>query len=276
MPGLSTAHARLKVHRRSMALAGRRATVLSLRPGMPHRFATNRFHDTWHVLSSSWGGHLLGRVCWSMAYQRRPHTVFVIDQRHLVPNPFDADPSWPIAVVNADLGGLGRDAARALAARLPLRTPSDGTVTLQSHGLDAAIADEHFFTGRPWWWWDGRRHEYRHWVEQTDGLLVLAGAPEMLRAWAVDLAGLRLDDDAFLDGPGNGEVQVFRDFHRRIGRARVARERLFPDRHQLAQPERELLWSVDVTTRGWPARAALAAAHAEDAFATAEANRSPP
>jgi hypothetical protein len=244
---------RLKVHRRSVSLDGRPYTVLSLRPGVASTFATNRYHETWHLLTDVPGAQLLGRLFWAMAFQRHERTIVVLDQAFLVPNPFDADPSSPIAVVNSDLGPLDRSALSDLKGMLPFTTPSAGTVVLQTRGLDIALADESAFYGREekaGWRWN--EHQQRRWIDRTNGVVVVAAPPPVLRMWGVQTFTLgrhsrRGTDVAELDYPtGNGEIQVLDDFDARVSSARTARERLFPGRcnEELTEGERRQIWEL--------------------------------
>src|SRR5215831_7359241 len=117
---------RVKLHRRAMPLDGRLYTVITPRPGTDVRFSTNYFHGTWHILSDWHGARMLGRLLWGMAFQRKPGTLLLIDRPFLDPNPFDAEPADPIALVPAPLTPLTTKAARHLRRRLPLRGRSDG------------------------------------------------------------------------------------------------------------------------------------------------------
>jgi hypothetical protein len=227
---------RIVVHRRQVRLERRTWTALSLRPSQPERFATNRFHDTWHVLSDVGGAHLLGRICWAMAYQRIEQTIFVIDRTHLVTNPFDADPSSPIIVINSDLGTPTHGERTALKRFLPWRQPSEGRVSLSAHGLDLLDSLDEFFKEQER---TGERYvneRQRRWVDRADGLLTVAAPTPVLREWGALLTRLgershKGMDYTELDWPiQNGEVQVFDDFRARVSRALVARQRLFPGR----------------------------------------------
>jgi hypothetical protein len=42
---------RMKLHRHLARRDGRQHTVITPRPGTGPRFSTNRYHETWHVLS---------------------------------------------------------------------------------------------------------------------------------------------------------------------------------------------------------------------------------
>ncbi len=119
---MGPAQERLKVHRRSVRLDGRAHTVLSPRPNVPSRFATNRDGATCQILTDPVGAQLLARLCWAMAYQRHERTVTVIDSHFLVPNPVRADESSPIVIVNSALGSLSGAALADLHSQLPLAT----------------------------------------------------------------------------------------------------------------------------------------------------------
>jgi hypothetical protein len=209
---------RLKVHRRTVFLGGARHTLLSPRPSTPERFATNRFHEAWHVLTDVTGAHLLARLCWAMAYQKHDRTLLVIDPALMVPNPSDADPSSPLVIVNSDLGPLGPDVATDLRGALPFQAPSEGTVVLQTRGLDLALEDPKAFAKRDDQasWRD--QHQRRHWLAGGDGLVVLAAPPPVLRAWGVALSdpgswSREGTSWSYLDDPKNeGEVRVLDDF----------------------------------------------------------------
>ncbi|WP_051301591.1 TfoX/Sxy family DNA transformation protein [Actinomadura rifamycini] len=237
----------MKLHRRAVRLDGRTRTVIGLRPGTAVRFGTNRFHGTWHVLSDRHGARVLGRMLWGLSYQARPGTVLVVDRPFLVPTPFDADPPDPVVLVPGWCTPFARRAARDLARRLPLRAAPDGTVRWRTHGLDAALREEPDWERDSWRWAESGR------VERTHGLIVLAPAtPREARLWGLGAA--RLDpsgrfgmDYTFLgewDHSVPGEIQVFRDFHRDVGRARWARAEILarPDAPSDAADLRPLIW----------------------------------
>ncbi|WUI66756.1 hypothetical protein OHQ90_29680 [Nocardia sp. NBC_00403] len=222
----------MKLHRRTMVLDSRVYTVISLRPGSDFRFSTNRFHDTWHVLSDWRGSRVLARLLWGLAYQRRPGTVVVIDPEHLDPNPFDAAPADPIVVVPSDLTVFTRAAAVALRRQLPFRQRSEGTVRWQTFGLQQAVDELREWRsqgpGERIW----RHHDRRTgsaWVDRIGGLITLFGEPGQLRSWATDLATLGTYaqdgmDYTYLDEADyNGEVQIFRQYRRKVNIASQAR-----------------------------------------------------
>ncbi|NKY32691.1 hypothetical protein HGA13_06310 [Nocardia speluncae] len=220
----------LKLHRRVMVLDGRVHTVITLRSGTDFRFSTNRFHDTWHILSDWRGARVLARLLWGLSYQRRPGTLLVIDGRHLDPNPFDGAPAAPIVLVPTDRTVFTRKSAAALSRRLPLHDRPDGTVRWQTFGLDPAMAEvaawrERMFAGAGEYSAPPRG---RSRIDRYGRLLVFAGSAEWLRDWAVGVA--RLGDDTclemdytYLDDGVDGEVQIFRQYRRMVGSARQAR-----------------------------------------------------
>ena len=248
---MTASGARTKVHRRAVVLDGTQYTVLTPRPGTTERFATNRYHGTWHILSDVGGARLLGRLMWAMAFQRHADTILLLDGPLLVENPFDADPSSPIVIVNTALGVLRQGAVGALQAQLPLRGSPDGTVVLQTPGLDLALTDDARGKGQQAWW-RARADRRRILIDRSRRTLVLAAPPSVLRSWGLELSYLgdssyRGMDYAELDWPSSeGEVQIFDDFERRVVRARAARSRLFPGRaHQeLSDDERAAVWRL--------------------------------
>ncbi|MFC5749691.1 TfoX/Sxy family DNA transformation protein [Actinomadura rugatobispora] len=224
----------MKLHRRTVRLAGRAHTVIGLRPGTRARFSTNLFHGTWHLLSDRHGARTLARLLWGLAYQSRPGTLLVIDRPFLAPTPFEADPADPIVIVPDWHTPFGPPQARALSRALPLRGAPDGTVRWRTHGLDSALTDPRAWFRETFPY----RHEDRGRVERVKGLIVLRprGVDEM-RGWAVHAGWLdpggRFGTDYVYLGPWDhghsGEIQVFRDFRRDVGVARRARARVLAD-----------------------------------------------
>jgi hypothetical protein len=250
----------MKLHRRCTVLDGRVCTVMTLRPSSEVRYATNSFHETWHVLSDPAGARLLGRLCWWLAFQRHPGTIVVIDRRFLVPTPFDADPSSPIVVSNADLTPVNRSAIRDLKRFLGRLGPSDGTVRVTTVGLHRLLAGEtndvrdelRDLHERSGVWWND--HQRRNWADRINGVVVLAAAPPVLQWWAVALSRLGANwyggsDYTELDHPAirrlGGEVQVFERFAEMVARAVAVRERVVPGSasRELLDNERRAVWA---------------------------------
>jgi hypothetical protein len=214
---------RVKLHRHVVACGGRDYTVITLRPGAYARFSDNYYHGTWHILSDWHGARALGRLLWGLAYQRVPGTLVLIDRPQLDPSPFSGEPADPIALVPSRITSLSDRAARDLRARLPLTRPT-GTVRWQTHGLDLAIA-----AGDTWW--RGRRPSDSR-ITRSGGLITFAGTPGVLRDWAVAVYQLGeycspngMDYLYLGDGScwGDGELQIFRDYRRRVSAATQAR-----------------------------------------------------
>jgi hypothetical protein len=219
---------RMKLHRHLVRLDGRQYTVITPRPGTAVRFSTNRYHQTWHVLSDLRGARLLAHLLWGLAYQRVPGTLTVIGVPLLDPDPFDAGPSDPVALIPATLTTLGPQAARQLRQLLPLGRPV-GTVRWHAPGLAPAVTASRHDRDRP----PGQRPWYppplaRHRISRTGGMLTLTATAPELKSWAVAVAQLGdwLQDGmdyADLNGT-DGEVQVFTDYRHRVSAARSARQ----------------------------------------------------
>ncbi|HEX5114262.1 MAG TPA: hypothetical protein VFW65_03585 [Pseudonocardiaceae bacterium] len=249
---------RLKLHRRVLRLDGRDHTVITPRPGTRARYSTNYFHQTWHVLSDQHGAAVLARLLWGLSYQRRPGTVVLIDRPFLDPNPFDATPADPIALVNIHLTGLTNAVARNL--RGPT-TPSAGTVRWHTPGLDPAVAAgrarAHAIARRESDWSRDPRPCPGGQVRRIGGVLALVAPPEQLRHWAVRVArlgdwwhdGMDYTELECTGGPP-GEVQIFRDYRRRVGVAEVARREVLAGAGRLSPADVEpLIWDHLATVR---------------------------
>lgn len=246
----------LKLHRHPMRAHDRVRTVITLRPGTRVRFSTNRFHDTWHVLSDDHGARLLARLLWGLSYQARPGTVVLIDRPFLQPTPFDADPADPIVLVPGWCTTLDEHAARTLKSRLPLANP-EGTVRWRSFGLDRTLEPA---TLDLWWdtWWDRHRHRPDSGdVTRRAGLLVLTpDTPDQARAWALaaaclDTANAYGTDHAYLAGY-DGEIQIFRRFGPMVNVAVQARAQVLSDVDAPTDPDelRSAIWDEAEIVRG--------------------------
>ncbi|WP_067894497.1 TfoX/Sxy family DNA transformation protein [Nocardia vaccinii] len=250
----------LKLHRHPMRAHGPVRTVITLRPGTRVQFSTNRFHETWHVLSDDHGARLLARLLWGLSYQARPGTVVLIDRPFLRPTPFDADPADPIVLVPGWCTTFDEHAARNLKNLLPLTNP-EGTVRWRSFGLDRTLEPATLDV-----WWDTRWHRHRHrrdigTVARRAGLLVLTpGAPDECRAWALQTAGLDTTnaygtDHTYL-GPWNrgydGEIQIFRRFGPMVNIATQARAQVLSAAEAPTGPDelRAAVWDEAETIRG--------------------------
>ncbi|GAA4591106.1 hypothetical protein GCM10023194_49570 [Planotetraspora phitsanulokensis] len=213
---------------------GRDYNVITLRPGAGARYSTNRYHETWHILSDIHGARLLGRLLWGLSYQRRPGTLVVIGPPHLDANPFDAEPADPIALVPSHLTTLPARAATSLRRRLATPATPDGTVRWHTWGLDPAVAEMRAWRPGSPHVWRPAADPYGVAIDRVGGLLTFRGSPAVLREWAVDVARVgdflyKGMDYTYLgsgDEPGRwsaGEVQVFGDYRQRVSVARVSR-----------------------------------------------------
>jgi len=248
---------RLKLHRRRLRLDRRDYTVVTLRPGTVARYSTNYFHATWHIVSDWHGARLLARLLWGLAYQRTPHLLVVIDRPFLDPNPFDGEPADPVALVPMTTP-WGPKAARDLRRRLPRAGDPDGTVLWRTHGLPAAAGER-----RPLWTYPVRD---RLRVDRVGGLVTLAADPPALRDTACAIHRLgeySYQGMSYVDlDDWNGEVQVFRDYARRVSAARVARREVLAGTSDPLPPDslRPLIWRRTMEIRHRPRRRAATAA----------------
>lgn len=255
---------RLKLHRHHLRAAGRDCTLITLRPGTRARFSTNFYHDTWHVLSDPHGALLLSRLLWGLSFQRRPDTLVIIDRRFIDPNPFDAEQGDPIVLVPADLTHLPARAVQHLGRRFPRPGTRSGTVRWHTWGLDVAVDEWRTQQADGTWWqrWrptaDGRAAQ----VTRINGLLTIRARPSLLRVWAVYVATMHDYEHkgmsyTELDGPqwdpcrSDGEVQTFRDYHRRVSVAGISRGEVLAAEDAPGTPAelRPLIWRHNDTVR---------------------------
>jgi hypothetical protein len=252
---------RLKLHRHDLRADGRDYQVITLRPGTRASFSTNHHHETWHVLSDPHGALLLGRLLWGLSYQRRPGTLVVIDRRFIDPNPFDAEPGNPVALVPADLTHLPARTARHLARRCAAPGTPSGTVRWHTWGLDQAAQERRAWLADRSWHPPGDDHR-RAEVAQLGGLVRVQATSSLLRSWAVSVVvmadyaydGMSYTGLAGSDGNlcrAEGEVQTFRDYRRRVSVAKVAREEVLAAAPASASPAdlRPLIWDRNDTIR---------------------------
>ncbi|MFI6816730.1 hypothetical protein ACIBG7_30310 [Nonomuraea sp. NPDC050328] len=200
-------------------------------------------------------------MLWGLSFQRHHGSLVLLDRRFVDPNPFDAEPGRPIALIPADLTRLTAAAARRLAVPRPR---SEGTVRWHTWGLDQAVHE--WRTGRA----DGSR--WRTWrpapdvrhaaVEPVGGLLTFRASASLLRCWAVYVAtmGDYVHDGMSyteLDGPrwgpcrSDGEVQTFTDYRQRVSVAKVSRREVLATGHLPGGPAeiRPLVWRRNSVVR---------------------------
>lgn len=245
---------RLKLHRYQLRLDRREYTVITPRPGTGVRFSTNRYHDTWHLLSDLRGARLLARLLWGLAYQRVPGTLVVIGPPLVDSSPFDAEPADPIALVPVRLTTLRAQAARQLRRRLPLGMPA-GTVRWQTPGLEPAVAERRRERDWPLGQWPWHPPDTGHRIDRVGGMLVPAATTQELKNWAVAVAQLgdwlqHGMDYTDLNG-ADAEVQVFTDYRRRVAAAAAARREVLtgPARQLPPADQRPLIWQRGTVIR---------------------------
>lgn len=236
----------LKLHRHEVRSVPGVRTVITPRPGTHARFSTNRFHETWHVLSDDHGARLLARLLWGLSYQARPGTVLVIGREFLLTTPFDADPADPIVLVPGWCTPFDDRTAARLKKQLPLGN-SYGTIRWQTFGLDPAAEPEALERRY------ARYRPVRGEIARRRGLLVLSPAtPEDCRTWALSAA--RLDSVPFgtdytyldeWDRGHDGEIQIFRRFRSMVGTAGQARAQVLSRAASTGTPDglRAQIWA---------------------------------
>jgi hypothetical protein len=167
----------LKLHLRVLEIHRRVLRVVTLRPQTATRFSTNYFHDTWHILGGTDGAALLGRLLWGLAFQRQPGTLVLIDDRHLVPTPFEADPADPILLIPDGLTRVVDDDLRALRLRLRRAPGAPTTIRWHTFGMPAALAVD-----TPWQRCDPLRAlRTRERMARRAGYLCYTAPPAILR-----------------------------------------------------------------------------------------------
>jgi len=126
----------LKLHVRDVRLGPRIFHVISPRPGFSAKFATNYFHDTWHIVCDVSGWRLLSRVFGALAVGREENSIFWIGPDLMEPAPFDQEPSRPVVIVPSTVTHIAKDDLKQLIVKLkrtrfPTRTIRWGTPTIK-------------------------------------------------------------------------------------------------------------------------------------------------
>lgn len=259
----------LKLHLRVAELPGQTYRVLTLRPSFGARFSNNLFHGTWHLLTDLGGAQVLARLWWGLSYQRQAGTILLVDEPHLSPTPFEADPPAPMLFAIAGEPtrvSLGEEHLIALRRWLRKPPPPTTTVKLQTFGLAAALGadaeEARAAASRELRYaeWDARWAKER--MSKRAGFLCYSAPPEVLRSQALTVHRLpahtyRGSNYHYLaDGggrsrrdycPPQGEVQIFSDFHERVLAAQQGRRAVVPERSRdrlLDDAERHATWQV--------------------------------
>ena len=209
--------------------------VVTLRPQTATRFSTNYFHDTWHILGGTDGAVLLGRLLWGLAFQRHPGTLVLIDESHLVPTPFEADPPDPILLIPSGLTRIDDDRLRALRLRLRRAPGAPTTIRWHTFGMAAALDRER---ARPYW--DPLSHlRPRERMARRAGHVCYTAPAAILRETGVGIYQMHASPDPWgsyypladnrRDGSSwsyDGEFQQLPSFARDVSAARVARREI--------------------------------------------------
>jgi hypothetical protein len=109
--------------------------VLTLRAGMRVTFASNYFHNTWHILAGCVGATALARLLWAVSFDRRENVVVLLDGEHIVQNPFDGMRTRPILLCDSERTFVDDSVVSAILVMRAQNKPSEKTVGLQSQGL---------------------------------------------------------------------------------------------------------------------------------------------
>lgn len=240
----------MKVHLTRIDVGGRTLRVVTLRPGTTARFSTNWFHETWHVLTSPAGAHVLGRLLWGLSFQRQPGTLVLLDRPHLVTTPFDGDAADRVVFAPTELTHVDAPTLRALKERLR-RPPPTTTARWHTFGLSAALEDH---ARRRWSALRWREHldlAKRDHVRHLAGFIVHTAPLLVMRAHATSVFAMQdtfdtsyhfMADTHSRGCRAEGEVQVFRDFDTKVSAARVARREVLGDSRAIDGDE--LRWAV--------------------------------
>jgi len=240
----------MKLHLREVRAGRRLYRVVTLRPGVEAAFSTNYFHGTWHLVTDGPGARLLARLLWGLAYQRQPGTVVLIHREQLRPTPFDADPSDPILLVPEHLTAHDADALLALRRQISRPGPT-ATIRWHTYGLDQRLAEDAYRSDDEEW----KLFERDRCRERCDrvGGFICYTAPEAVLKYRANrvhrLNERERSDYHFLAERGgqwgDGEVQIFRDYHQQLSDATIARREVLAALERPVDPEtlRERVWT---------------------------------
>ncbi len=256
---------RMKLHLRKVNLQGRLLRLISLRPGTNVRFSTNYYHDTWHIISNTFGAQLLARLLWGLSYQQKPGTAVLIYGEHIQPTPFEAEPSDPILLLPANLTAQDHGRFRLLQQKLKHLGRSQCTIRWQTHGLDAAVErfQEQRSLGSSYdsddddWKWnsDSKPLWNRETMCRQSGFVCYSAPPEILRYQATRIAllsGFTYDgmDYHYIAEKNHwwypeGEIQIFSDYQARCNAAVEARSEIIGTANDVRDPnERNAIVSI--------------------------------
>ncbi|MBV9864836.1 MAG: hypothetical protein JO316_05770 [Abitibacteriaceae bacterium] len=255
----------MKLHLRLIKIGVVTYHIITLRPGTQVAYSTNYFHETWHIISDMAGAKLLARLLWGLSFQKMPNTVVIIHGEHIKPTPFDADPSDPIALIPACLTHLDATALHTLKHLMPHWGPSHQTIRWQTFGLDQALADDNEgwkCTIRDKVYWKRNKHlQHQEQMCRSGGFICYLAPPDILRLNAFDIYHMNTThyemDYTYLADfkgghPGDGEVQIFRDYQQQLSAAAVARREVTPQIAASTPPDirRDMIQQHCLTVQG--------------------------
>lgn len=247
-----TLAAALKVHLRVLEIHRAVLRVVTLRPGTPVRFSTNYFHDTWHILAGPDGAVLFGRLLWGLAFQRQPGTLLLIDDPHLVPTPFEADPPDPIVVIPDGLTSVDDDVLCALKLRLRRAPGPPTTIRWHTFGMPAALESRMDLRSQA----AGLRGPHRRErMARRAGFVCYTAPPDVLRHHALGIYRMHVwggrwggyhplaEFTANHTGWGyDGEFQMIPGFADAVSAARTARREMVTRGRLATDREREAIY----------------------------------
>ena len=212
-----------KLHLHKCTLRGRCYTIIMPRSGIHIRWATNFYHETWHILGTMNSTQFLGHLMWDLSFHKDPYTYVYIDQSLLVCNPFDARPSDPILI-----GKLKPPSELCLYLKNK-RPPSHKSYRLKSQSLTKIINDK---SARGEFYRKNSLNKQILQVSRIKGVITLSGGMHALQSEGVSAAFMyTIPGDYFdkMDYHGiwqkdkvDGEFQIFHDFYHQVGAAKSA------------------------------------------------------
>ena len=245
---------RMKMHLRVLRLGGSTLRVITLRPDTKVAYATNYFHETWHILSDPQGARLLARLMWGLSYQRQPNTVVLIYGSHIVPTPFGSERSDPILLMRAEDNQPKEKTLQKLRQRLIHLGPSHQTVRWLTFGLDKKVEEDKLCTpgdfsrdyANDFWLWtcDAQRLRDAETMGRKSGFVCYRAPAKMMQLAASQIVTMQptgqYSDYHYLAESDSrwpdGEVQIFSDFRQRCSAAKEARRDVLEQQPCFANP----------------------------------------
>jgi len=237
----------MKLHLRELTIGKTTYRIVTLRPGTRVTFSTNFFHETWHLVSDMRGARMLARLLWGLSYQRRPGTMVMVHGEHLAPTPFEAERSDPFLLLPAHLTHLNGEDFRQLKRQLIRLGPPSGSIRWMTFGLDVALQnngrDPSSVNAERMWLQQGNHQGM--WMQERmvrcGGFICYSAPAPILRRQSLHIHSLRVTEGNYANEMdyhflaecsskqswyGDGEVQIFANYHERVAAATEARRQL--------------------------------------------------